>query len=529
MTGENPQESRAPEVPEMRVKRWVGLTKNRQFVRVNGVSPDVNIVPFNHNIDTLIRAVKERVFLVKENNEFCRPPRPAAGVFSSRLEKSVEMLSAFLPKTAPLNYQQFVDTYRGRKKGVYQKALSDLRCSRSTIEEDATVEVFIKYEKTDRTTKVDPVPRVISPRDAKYNLRVGRYLKRIEEKVFRGLGKLFGHKTVIKGCDAEMSATLLRQKWDMFKNPIAVGLDASRFDQHVSLDALKVEHSVYQRCFNKKDGQKLTQILSHQLVNRCVGRANDGCVEYTVEGTRMSGDMNTSLGNCVLMVLMIHSYLQHVGVQGQLANNGDDCVVFMERNDLDRFMTGLSVWFREMGFNMVVEIPVTEFEHIEFCQTKPVFDGKTWIMCRNPWTALAKDGVLLKDPSSDMKHNYFKLWARAVGVGGVRLSGGLPVLQNFYRFMQSIGHSEYLTSKGRRKSLKDVDGNEILPWYMRELGINGKRVFSEPTAEARASFWSAFDVTPDEQVELERYYDQLVMDFHVDNRFIPRDVFIDSI
>jgi len=112
--------------------------------------------------------------------------------------------------------------------------------------------VFVKYEKTDRTTKEDPVPRVISPRDPKYNIQLGRYLKPIEERIFKALGKMFGHPTVMKGMDTDRTASVLHEKWDHFNNPVAIGLDASRFDQHVSLEALKFEHSVYAACFRGK-------------------------------------------------------------------------------------------------------------------------------------------------------------------------------------------------------------------------------------------------------------------------------------
>lgn len=496
----------------LRWKRELGTPKERRYVRVAGVAPDVDVVPFINSLDTLLRAVTERVFLVKDGQGgFCSPPRPEPGVFARRLSAVGQRLGKLLPSTAPCSHQQFVDGYSGRKKRCYQSALDDMRAGRYTPEEDASVKVFVKYEKTDRTTKSDPVPRVISPRHPRYNIRVGRYLAPIEKRVFRALGRMFDgdSPTVIKGLNAEQSAAALRSKWEMYSDPVAVGLDASRFDQHVSEEALAWEHGIYLSCFHGKHRERLAKLLQYQLVNHCVGHVPDGQVSYTIHGTRMSGDMNTSLGNCVLMCSMIRAYLDHVGVSGTLANNGDDCVVFMERRDLAKFSQGLTKWFMEMGFNMVVEEPVDEFEQVEFCQTKPIFDGATWVMCRNPHTALAKDSVMLKCWDGD---KVFRGWLDAVGTGGIALTGRLPVYQSFY--------SSYVRS-GKRRPIPQ----ELLPWSFRNLAMGMRRQAGLVHPEARASFWLAFGITPDEQLELERYYSKLSVQ-PVPGPYRPRGIFV---
>jgi hypothetical protein len=493
----------------LRCEPRLGVNKVRRYVRVSGASPDVEIVPFNHEFSTLRRAVLERVFFVKTEDGFARPPRPEPGLFSQVLQKTRGVLLPLLPSTAPLTHQQFVDaSSTGRKRRVYQRALEDLRGGRSTPEEEARVSVFVKYEKTDHTSKSDPVPRVISPRDPRYNIRVGRYLRHMEHRVFKSLGKMFGHPTVIKGMNAVESARCLREKWEMFSDPVAVGLDASRFDQHVSLEALRWEHDIYLNCFKqKKHRDRLKRLLKLQEVNHCVGYTPDGVVKYTVTGTRMSGDMNTSLGNCVLMCSMIHAYLAERGVRGQLANNGDDCVVFLERKHLKKFMGGLSEWFLRLGFNMAIEDPVDEFERIEFCQTRPLFDGQQWLMCRNPFTALAKDSTMLMpyDPV------VFRGWLDAVGVGGLRMTGGLPIFQDFY--------AAYIRS-GQRREVPI----ELLPWSFRNWSAGMVREYGAVSPAARSSFWLAFGITPDEQICLEHYYQRFRVSSEV-GPFMPRLVF----
>jgi hypothetical protein len=467
------------------------------------------------------------VFFVKNvksktltDDEFSLPPAPIENAFS-RLEATYRTLRTFLPSTAPLTHQQFVDGYKGRKKGVYERALAELRTGNHSVAEDAEIKVFIKLEKTDRTTKADPVPRVISPRNPRYNIRVGRYLKPLEERIFKSLGRLFGHKTVMKGMDVRDTARVMREKWDMFRDPVAIGLDASRFDQHVSRAALEFEHQIYYDCYKRKvHKDKLKKLLSYQLINKCTGYAEDGVLKYVKEGTRMSGDMNTSLGNCVLMCTMIHAYLLHRGVNGQLANNGDDCVVFIERHDLPKFSEGLFDWFWDMGFNMQIEKPVFEFEQVEFCQCKPVFDGVVWRMCRNPVSALAKDSVLLHPNATE---NYFRLWLNAIGLGGIAISGGMPIFQSFYQMCVRNGITSYV-SKQNSKTKTMADAVELLPFYMRETGMKGRETVSPVTPECRASFWAAYGTTPDEQICLEKYYDGMSIGGYGD-AWVPRAIF----
>jgi hypothetical protein len=76
---------------------------------------------------------------------------------------------------------------------------------------------------------------------------VGPYVKRIEKQVYKIIAKVFDAVTVFKGLNAAKSATALRAHWDHFDDPVAIPLDASRFDQHVSEAALKYDHPFY-RC-----------------------------------------------------------------------------------------------------------------------------------------------------------------------------------------------------------------------------------------------------------------------------------------
>lgn len=490
-------------------RKCVGTPKERCYVKVAGVSPDIDIKPFTEDLNNLRRAVEERVFQVQGSDGLITPPRPSPGVFAKTLLPARKSLLPLLPSTAPLCHDAFVNSYTGRKRQRYQEALDKIRSGRSSLGRSAEVSVFIKYEKTDWTSKKDPVPRVISPRDPCFNVRLGRYLKKLESPLFKAIDCMFGETTIMKGYNAEITAGILRRKWDSYTNPIAVGLDASRFDQHVSYDALKWEHSIYKECFkHTKHKQRLSNILKHQLINKCFGTVNDGELFYTVKGTRMSGDINTSMGNCLIMCSMVYAYLKSIDVDAKLANNGDDCVLFLDKEDLSK-LDGLYDWFIKIGFNMAIEKPVDEFELLEFCQTKPVFDGDIWIMCRKP-SAISKDSVLLH-PWDRRSNKYFLGWLSSVGIGGLRLAGRLPIFQEFYALYQRSGVKNK-TDYGKHVGYNAVDA------------IAGmKRDYGYVSAQCRSSFYSAFGVTPDEQICLEKFYRDGKLD-HALGDWTPRRI-----
>lgn len=151
-------------------------------------------------------------------------------------------------------------------------------------------------------------------------------------------------------------------------------------------------------------------------------------VKYSVQGTRASGDMNTSSGNCFTMVGMIHAYCVSHGLKYRLANNGDDCVLIIEKEDLPRTQN-LVNWFAGMGFTMESEGSVSEFEHIKFCQTQPVWTPSGYVMVRDPSVAIPKD----TRTRCDLRHReIFEAWSTAVSMGGEALAGNIPIFNQFY-------------------------------------------------------------------------------------------------
>lgn len=476
--------------PALKVERFRGKSpKIRKMVQVGGVSPPADFRVLNSSITNLERGVLERVFYAKGR----LPPAPAhAQIFTERLRKFKNLLRKRLPPTTPWSAQRFVATYRGRKRTIYEKAALTLE-KRAVDERDSRLKVFVKgTEKTDFIAKPDPIPRVISPRSPRYNVALGVFIKAIEHKLYAAIQGVFGSPTVMKGFNAREVAKIIKSKWDKFRRPVGVGLDASRFDQHVSEQALSWEHSVYLDAFRKGSRGILRRLLRWQRRNKCTGYTQDGRLRYKVVGKRCSGDMNTGCGNCLLMCAMVYAYADHLGIKVELINNGDDCVVIMEECDVPRFCQGLDAWFVEMGFTMKVETPVYEMEQIEFCQARPVWLGDEWCMVRN-LVGLAKDSICtasIQCPSD------FRRWMATVAKGGLSLAGGCPIYQPFYTSLLRASEGAKPFYLG---PVFEDEGLYKLGWRM-------DRVATEILPETRFSFWKAFGVTPDEQIAVESYY-----------------------
>lgn len=441
------------------------------------------------NFKNMARGIAERVLYVVRDGRLSRAPQPLKGVFGLRLRSVRNRLLNVLTPTPVVERSDYAGLYNGRKRDIYNRAWESLKV-RAVSPRDAYTSTFLKAEKINFTAKVDPAPRVIQPRSPRYNLEVGRYLKLFEKRLFAAFKRVFGYPVVLKGMNATETAGWLHTHWQHFRSPVAVGLDASRFDQHVSIDALKWEHSIYNGVFKSAE---LSRLLRWQLHNHGIARTEGVRIDYWVDGCRMSGDINTSLGNCLIMSSIVIAYCEHVGIDYRLANNGDDCVLIVEAGDLPR-LSGIDKWFFEFGFTLTREPPVSVFERIEFCQAQPVYTASGWRMVRSPHKAMSKDCVSLLSWDTDVDFAY---WAYAVGTCGASLTAGVPVWSHWYDRLLRLG-------VGAPGGVMERFSETGLSYMSRGV------VACEVVAEARLSFYRAFGITPDQQLALEADYGEPV-------------------
>ncbi len=113
-------------------------------------------------------------------------------------------------------------------------------------------------------------------------------------------------------------------------------------------------------------------------------------------------------------------------------------------------------------------------------------------MVRNVRTCLRKDPMCLVPIPNEKA---LRKWLWAVGLCGMASVPGCPILQSFYRAFYRAGipttsaHMEHIfRNTGVLERMTGCCETPVSP-------------------EARASFYTAFGVTPDYQVALEEYYD----------------------
>lgn len=450
---------------------------------------DHMVTTHNNSLDNLIRGVGERVLYTDRACTPCVKPKP--GIFVNRCASYMRTVASYIGRQSPVSRQEFVNYYKGPRRALYQVAADGL-VSKPIRPRDAYLSTFIKAEKVNLSVKPDPAPRVIQPRKPRFNVELGKYLLPLEHKVYDAIDKLFKSPTVMSKYNSFEQAAILKAKWDKFKDPVCVGMDASRFDQHVSRQALMFEHWFYKTVFGRD--KFLSMLLKWQITNIGYAVAADGWFKYTKVGSRMSGDMNTSLGNKFLMCLMAFAFVSSKPVEIEFVNNGDDCLLILEKKHL-KTLNNLEHYFKKFGFKIVREAPVYEFEHIEFCQCKPIYCNGIYRMIRNVKTCLLKDVT-----SVNLGHDVeaFQRWLNDVANCGLSFAADIPVLGSYYRMLQRFGRKGKLL---RSRGLFDCYGT---------LSRNAHIDFDQPDDAGRYSFWKQTGISPDAQLELEKYFDNSV-------------------
>lgn len=439
------------------------------------------------------------MFFVRKGDTYELPPPPEEEVFERLASRVIRKLRRVYISTAKWTPERFINSFVGWKKEVYRRAWESFRVTPFSAS-DAIIRTFLKCEKKFYDLiKPDPVDRIISPRSPRFNFMIGMVLKAMEHPIYRAIAYAFsqtGLPVVLKGYNADAQGEILRKKFDRFTRPCVIGSDASRFDQHVSYEALRFEHKIYLALCQACDKLYLKKLLRYQLINKGVAWVEGWRVKYSIIGGRMSGDMNTGMGNSLIMASIIWDYLEMVGItKYEIVVNGDDALMMVESCDEQSVLDGYAQHGLKYGFTLAVEKPVYLFEHVEFCQTKPIqVRPGCWRMCRMPHSALAKDVVTCNFDLSNL--NVLAYYCKAIGDCGGALCSGVPVFQSFYSLLRRSGRDSNIT-----KSKGWECGMTIMA---KGMELTTKEI--QPSA--RLSFYHAFGIPAWQQVELENYYDQ---------------------
>lgn len=485
----------------VRVKRRVRRIRRRRHVEDLGggvfyqlpITPAGKITVPDTSLSTLLKSLAERVLYQPTPAGWREPIKPTEAAVRMHLGWELDYLKSHARKIAPWSLAQFVEHATGRQRVIYEACR--LRLQETTGLEPTCkcgrTRAFVKIEKVD-AEKLDFIPRMIQATDVPYRLLAGRYIKPMERPIYEALDLMCDGPSVMKGYNAEGMARMMAEAWFSIPDCACLGLDASKFDRHVSKEILNAfEHKVLLSwCAGPR--RRLAQLLHRQLQSRGVALCDEAVVHYGREGGRRSGDPNTALGNCLIMVSMVHALLREQGVVGyRLFDNGDDCLIFANRLDLLRLEGVVQRWFEEMGFLMKIEPIVRTLEHVEFCQMHPICVDGTWRLVRKPKTVLAKDSTFIKPLGGRAWVDYW----HTVAVGGIALCSGVPVLQNFYQYLHRLG-------KGGR-----LITDPTLESGWRWLAGGMPSAWKPISRQTRWSFYLAYGIDPDLQGRLENLID----------------------
>lgn len=434
-------------------------------------------------------AARNRVLGVVPN------PTPRGMTF---LRRSFKQLRRRLGHVEPLTDEEFLSCYSGKKRTRYENAIQSL-IEHPLHDGDRWVSGFVKAEKFNPEAKENPDPRMIQSRNARYNVVVGKYLKAMEKRLY-SLRSPKGTRLIAKGLSNVRRARLILKKWAGFTNPVVRMFDCSRWDKHLHEDILKEEHKTYQ---SMNSSAELAEKLSWQRNNKV--RTSKGIV-YKVRGKRMSGDMNTALGNCTDMVAMLGAAAEMANLTNwDATDDGDDCFVIVEQEDewkLDLY----PAIFLEFGQELKVDGRATDPSEIVFCQSRIVEGPRGPQMVRDWRKVLSQDCAgshHWTDP------NVARDMLTAVGTGNLAEAAGIPILQAYaIRVLEK--------SSGRMPKCA-ISEEEILQRYRREVkDWDGPIKPLDVTLDARISFWRSFGVCPETQRDIEsriQLWDPIVTEY----------------
>lgn len=358
-----------------------------------------------------------------------------------------------------------------RKKKLLEQAQQSLQ-EKPLCDKDGRVRMFLKDDKYHENKIV--APRCIQYRNKRYCLRLACYLHPIESYVYTWMDRS-GTPIFAKARNNNQRGQDIANKLAHFRNPVAISLDHSKFDAHVNLKLLDLEHKFYKSCNRNPE---LAYLLRMQRLN--VGSTKNGTRYFTV-GTRMSGDQNTGLGNSIINFVMTKSLFDHLKPCYYI--DGDDFIIFVETEDAHLVDPEL---YKQFGMETKLDSSTSIIEEIEFCQSRPVLtnDG-SYCMVRNPVRMLKRVQWAVGRMHPKHKINYIT----SVGLCLMSIGMGLPVAQFIGATMAALSGKYILTEYHYSAS--------------KQFKRPGKAHIVPPNYDVRLSFEKAWGISPHQQITIE--------------------------
>lgn len=153
------------------------------------------------------------------------------------------------------------------------------------------------------------------------------------------------HKIDSFGCGMsnEKRCILYQERLSKFNNPGCICADGSAFD---STQHKEIQEGIDLYFYNKILNNHIDEVFGDINDIRTVINQTDFQVQsknfgFHVNGTQMSGRMNTTLGNTVRSMLYIMFILHKAGIKQKscfFQACGDDQIIFLENNKIDSYI-----------------------------------------------------------------------------------------------------------------------------------------------------------------------------------------------
>jgi hypothetical protein len=347
---------------------------------------------------------------------------------------------------------------------------------------DAYIKMFVKHEKAeDDPVKPNEIgdPRAIQYRTFMHTALFKQELLPVEVRLWK-----YGQSCEPRSpnCERMFSKNLnpravaknLWFGWSQFADPVAHLWDVSRMDAHMH-GALRelIEFPTY-----RHHNRRVESFLQAMRRNKCFSKNG---VVYEMDYTMCSGEACTSSGDSIVMAAALKYIYRNV--RHHLLVCGDDSVVVLERNQEH----AIDDCFEALGLPVKLEKAYL-FEHVEFCQSRPVMIGGDWLMVRNPRRAILRGFHCIKNFTGKALGD----WLASVGVGELESSAGVPVVQKFAEVCMRFGSPR----------------KHFVQEYLEHRRTCGWKVPAVVTSEARHSLWLAWGISLSEQTTLEEALDR---------------------